>query len=132
MFPVKISPTLFECLMQGEMDDFYWSCRSCKTTIPSLDNITGLLKDIQKESNERMTRLESRVNTLESETKENIKESVIDMKEEIISSLKDDINKIVDSRQGEIEDKKRREMNIVAFNLPEHNFPQGALYKNAD
>ena len=128
----KISPTLFECLMQGEMDDFYWSCRSCKTTIPSLDNITGLLKDMQKESNERMTRLESRVNTLESETKENIKESVIDMKEEIISSLKDDINKIVDSRQGEIEDRKRREMNIVAFNLPEHNFPQGALNKNAD
>ena len=80
------------------MDDFYWSCRSFKTTIPSLDNITGLLKDMQKESNERMTRLESRVNILESENKENIKESVIDMKEEIISSLKDDINKIVDSR----------------------------------
>ena len=57
----KISPTLFECLRSGEMNDFYWSCTSCRTTLPTLDNITGMLKDMQKDSNERMTRLETRV-----------------------------------------------------------------------
>ena len=31
---------LFEYLTQGEMEDFLWSCKSCKATFPSLDNIT--------------------------------------------------------------------------------------------
>ena len=89
----NISPTLFEYLSQGEMGNFYWSCISCRATLPTLDNITGLLKDMQKESNERMTRLETRVIFLESDTKEVIKGPVVDMKEEIISSLREDINK---------------------------------------
>ena len=114
------------------MDDFYWSCRSCRATLPTLDNITGLLKDMQKESNERMTRLESRDIFLESDTKEVIKGYVVDMKEEIISSLREDINKIIDTRHGEMEERKRREMNIVVFNLPEHNFIMGLTNKSAD
>ena len=65
----KMSPTLYECLVQGEMEGFYSCCRSCKATIPSLDNITGLLKDMQKETNERMTKLKSRVDVLESGAK---------------------------------------------------------------
>ena len=91
----KISPTLFECLRSGEMNDFYWSCTSCRTTLPTLDN-TGMLKDMQKDSNEMMTCLETRVTSLESDTKDEIKGSVSNMKAEIISSLKGDINKLVD------------------------------------
>ena len=72
----NISPTLFEYLSQGEMDDFYWFCR------------------------------ESRVNFLESDTKEVIKGSVVDIKEEIISSLREDINKIVDMEKWEKKEEK--------------------------
>ena len=79
-----------------------------------------------------MTRLKSRVNFLESDTKEVIKGSVVDTKEEIISSLREDINRIVDTRHGEMEERKRREMNIVVFNLPEHNFIMGLTNKSAD
>ena len=128
----KMSPTLYECLVQGEMEGFCWCCRSCKATMPSLDNITGLLKDMQKESNERMTKLESRVDVLESGAKEVIQESVSSMKEDIISSLKGDINNLVDSRHTELEDRKRRETNIILFNLPEHNFSDGLTNKHAD
>ena len=128
----KISPTLFECLRSGEMNDFYWSCTSCRTTLPTLDNITGMLKDMQKDSNERMTRLETRVTSLESDTKDEIKGTVSNMKAEIISSLKDDINKLVDTRHGEMEERKRRESNIVIFNMPEHNFAIGTTNKTAD
>ena len=128
----KISPTLFECLSSGEMNDFYWLCTSCRTTLPTLDNITGMLKDMQKDSNERMTCLETRVTSLESDTKDEIKGSVANMKAEIISSLKDDINKLVDTRHGEMEERKRRESNIVIFNKPEHNFPKGTTNKSAD
>lgn len=128
----KITPTMFECMVQGEMEDFYWSCRSCKATMPSLDNITVLLKDMQKESNERMARLESRVGVLESGAKEAIQGSVSSMKQDIISSLKEDINKLVDTRHVELEERKRRETNIVLFNLPEHNSPVGLTNKHAD
>ena len=54
------------------------------------------------------------------------------MKEDIISSLKGDINNLVDSRHAELEDRKRRETNIVLFNLPEHNFSVGLTNKHAD
>ena len=53
------------------------------------------------------------------------KQSVIINKEEMISSHNDDINKIVNTRHGEIEDGKRRRINIAVFNLPEHNFRMG-------
>ena len=61
--------------------------------MPSLDNITVLLKDMLKESNERMAKFESRVGVLESGAKEAIQGSVPSMKQDIISSLKEDINK---------------------------------------
>ena len=54
------------------------------------------------------------------------------MKEEICNSLKDDINKIVDARNNELEDRSRRETNITLFNLPEHNLPTGQDNKMAN
>lgn len=81
----KISPTMFECMVQGEIEDFYWSCRSCKATMPSLDNITIILKNMQKESNERMTKLESRVGVLEMGAKEAIQGTVSSMRQDIKS-----------------------------------------------
>ena len=79
-----------------------------------------------------MARLESRVGGLESGAKEAIQGSVSSMKQDIISSLKEDINKLVDTRHVELEERKRRETNIVLFNLPEHNSPVGLTNKHAD
>ena len=45
----------------------------------------------------------------------------LDMKEEICSNLKHDINKLVDARNNELEDIRRRETNITLFNVPEQN-----------
>ena len=100
--------------------------------MPSLDNITVLLKDMQKESNERMAKLESRLGVLESGAKEAIQGTVSSMKQDIISSLKEDINELVDTRHVELEERKRRETNIALFNLPEHNSPVRLTNKHAD
>ena len=54
------------------------------------------------------------------------------MKDEIIDSLKEDINKVVDTRNRELEDRKRREMNITIFNLLEHDSDSGSDNKRAD
>ena len=61
-----ITHTLFEYLTQGEMEDFLWSCKSCKATFPSLDNITKSLKESLDKNDTRMTKFEDRVGKLES------------------------------------------------------------------
>lgn len=43
-------------------------------------------------------------------TKKEINSQVSNMKGEIINSLKHDINKVVDTRNRELEDRKRREL----------------------
>ena len=45
--------------------------------------------------------------------------------EGILNELKSDINTLVDSRSRELEDRKRRELNITLFNLKEHNNAAG-------
>ena len=126
-----ITHTLFEYLTQGEMEDFLWLCKSCKATFPSLDNITRFLKEPLDKNDTRMTKLEDQVGKLES-GKESVNTAVLVMKEEIRNSLKDGINKLVDARNNELEDRRRRETNITLFNLPEHNLPTGQDNKMAD
>ena len=53
------------------------------------------------------------------------------MKLEIISSHKDDINRILKTRHGETEDRKRRGLNIAVSNFPEHTFGMGLTNKSA-
>ena len=113
------------------MEDFLWSCKSCKATFPSLDNITKYLKESLDKSDTRMTKLEDRMGKLESSNLSTNK-AVLDMKDEICQSLKEDVNKLVDARNSELEDRRRRESNITLFNLREHNFPTGQENKTAD
>ena len=126
-----ITHELFGYLTQGEMEDFLWSCKSCKATFPSLDNITKYLKESLDKSDTRMTKLEDRMGKLESSNLSTNK-AVLDMKDEICQSLKEDVNKLVDARNSELEDRRRRESNITLFNLQEHTFPSGQENKTAD
>ena len=52
---------LFEYLTQGDMEDFLWSCKSCKATFPSPDNITKYLKESLDKNDTRMTNMEDRM-----------------------------------------------------------------------
>ena len=79
-----------------------------------------------------MSSIENRLDRFENSAKENIKSQVNDMKEDIITSLKADINTVVDARNKELEDRKRRDMNLTVFNLQEHNFGNGPDNKRAD
>ena len=54
------------------------------------------------------------------------------MKSDIINSTKEDINGLVDSKNSELEDRRRRELNLTVFNLPEHNNPLGSDNKRED
>ena len=104
---------------------FPHSCRSCKATFPSLENISYVLNDIQNTTGKRITRLKERVTIFETNASETIKESIENMKSEVIDSVKKNLNKLVDTRTREIEDRKRRDHNLVLFNLPEHRSQSG-------
>ena len=47
------------------------------------------------------------------------------MKTEIIESLQGNLESLVDSRTKELEDRKRRDTNLIIFNVPEHRLPRG-------
>lgn len=66
---------------------------------------------------------------MEQKTKQEIKKNVTDMKSDILDELKEDIDRLVDTRNKELEDRKRREMNITIFNLEEHNYENGITNK---
>ena len=127
-----ISKGLHNCLLKGELDDFRWDCKCCKSLFPSLDNISKVLQDIRTQHDSRLYAVESRLDTIEETTKYSIKESVTELKTEIIDGIKDDINNLVDSRNKELEDRRRRELNLTIFSLPEYNYPTGAENKAKD
>ena len=128
----KISDQLYECLISGELDDFHWTCRSCKSMFPTLENIAGTLQDIQNKNDTRMTNIESRMDKLESNTKDVVTLQITNMKSSIIESIKGDIYSVVDQRNKELEDRKRRELNLTIFNLDEHQHRSGVENKQAD
>ena len=72
------------------------------------------------------------MDSLETKTSTEIKSSVEGMKEDIIYSIRGDVDKLVDKRHREMEDRRRRDQNVVFFNLKEHSNSQGVENKNAD
>ena len=95
----KVTEALYNCIVAGEMDDFHWTCRSCKSTFPSLQNISASLDDYKGKYDYRMTNLEEnfKVNNIELTTKQEVTSQVLvsSMREEIINSLKVVINSVV-------------------------------------
>ena len=53
-------------------------------------------------------------------------------KDEILENIEDKISSIVDKRNKELEDRRRREFNIVVFNLPEVQSKNGLENKEHD
>ena len=54
------------------------------------------------------------------------------MNTEIIESLQTNIESLADSRTKELGDRKRRETNLVLFNVPEHRYPRADDNKMQD
>ena len=47
-------------------------------------------------------------------------------------SIRGDVDKLVDKRDREMEDRRRRDQNVVFFNSKEHSNSQGVENRNAD
>ena len=100
---------------------------------PWLEDISGTLNDIKVKHEHRMNTIENRMDNFKISTKQEIKTSVIAMKKYIVDDIKQevkqDINKIVYDRNDQFDDRRRREMNVVVFNLKEHKNDSGQINK---
>ncbi|MEW8545300.1 MAG: hypothetical protein AB2693_17395, partial [Candidatus Thiodiazotropha sp.] len=127
-----VSATLYKCIVNGELESFHWNCKCCNSTFPSLENISVVLQNMQSKYDDRMTGIEKRMDAFEENIHKRIKDNVYDMKDEIVSSIREDVDRLVDSRNKELEERKRRELNITLFNLPEHSNSNGNDNKRED
>ena len=109
--------------IESRMDTF--EAKVEMLSFPSLENITGALKNIQATCEGRMTNIESRMDTFEEKVERLISDNDQEMRNDIIESIKGEVNKLVDNCSGELDDRKRRELNLTIFNLPEHRNRSG-------
>ena len=128
----QVNQSLFDIIHSGELENFMWSYRSCRATFPSLENVTSVVQDIQKKRYVRMNRLEERMSSIENQSYLRIRECMANVNHEILEELKGDINDMVDVRTKEMEERKRRENNLVLFNLSEHREASGIDNKRKD
>lgn len=126
-----VSVELYQCIQKGELNSFHWTCTCCQSMFPSLENIAGAIHDIQNKHDSRMKHLEDRLDKVEV-NREEIKKGLNEIKTDVLQDLKVDIDTLVDKRHRELEDRKRRELNITVFNLLEHNNPSGLENKRQD
>jgi hypothetical protein len=79
-----------------------------------------------------MSSLEEKVNRIEISTKNIIKEEIKDIKNNIMTDFEEKICRMVQARTNEMDDRRRRELNIVVFNLPERGDKTGKENKKYD
>ena len=60
-----LSKSVYACVRAGELGEFLWSCKSCKNTLPTLENINSTLKEIQSSNVTRFKNIEDRLQIVE-------------------------------------------------------------------
>ncbi|XP_060574693.1 uncharacterized protein LOC132732313 [Ruditapes philippinarum] len=127
-----LSTTVIDLMLNGELQDYRYNCKSCKQTIPTLENIDKKLSKISDQQERRMSSLEEKVNRIEISTKNIIKEEIKDIKNNIMTDFEEKICRMIQARTNEMDDRRRRELNIVVFNLPEGGDKTGKENKKYD
>ena len=114
------------------MVGFNWSCKCCKSLGSKLDIIAEDIKSIKIGQENRLTNLENKVEAIETTNRATIKEEVAEMKDTVKYELQTDLKKLVDERNKEFEDRRRRESNIVFYGMPEPSGTDGLARQNED
>ena len=127
-----ISSRTFEIIKSGELDIFNYTCRSCKRVFPSLDNIDKKLTKISDQQETRIRNLEHKIEKIEVNTKTAIASQLENFKDRLDTEIDTKIHKIVDEKTHEMDDRRRRELNVVLFNLDEGKKATNSVNKLRD
>ena len=120
---------LFKC---GGFEDFNYTCKSCKRIIPTLDSIDQKLSKISENQDKRIEQLEIKMKEMDLYTKLTIQTEFNEMKQDFAEEIDNKITKVVEEKTRELEDRRRRELNIVVFNLDEGSSTQNLENKISD
>lgn len=128
----ELSRAVYECICNGDLLDYQWKCKACKTMTPTLQHINEVLNDIQSKQEKRLTNIEVRLDKIEIGNKTEIEYQCKEVKDTIVDEIHKDVEKMVDERSKEWNDRRRREVNIMVFNLQEGTHATGEENKEED
>ena len=130
-----ISKLLVEALKEDTTNNFKWTCNGCKQNFPCMTGLRQQLKNIEEQTNERISNLEIKVKSIDTEMDANINQKFENLKPTIVKEIKDELKSELqeDVRKEvyEIED-QRKMLNLIIFNLPESEEKYGEARKSHD
>ena len=127
-----MSMTAFDLVTSGGLEDYNFLCKSCKKTMPTLENIDKKLNVISDQQERRLRSIEENISKIKLDTKTMVQDEMKEVHKKLLKDLEHNITKTADARIKEMDDRRRRELNIVVFNLPEGTSAIGAINKEHD
>lgn len=138
----NVKESVVNLVADGEMPGFRWSCFACTNTLPTLNNISRTLSEVKDTNNRRLSNLENKtallntkVHTLKMEHDDKISQLSKDIEQvrlTAVNEISSDIEKVIDGRVRELDDRRRRNTNIIIFNIPEKTRGDGQQKKKED
>ncbi|OWF43932.1 hypothetical protein KP79_PYT06620 [Mizuhopecten yessoensis] len=110
---------MYTCFCKNTNKNCQWWCDSCTNVQPTIDNIVTTLQRMDLRIENRMERLERKIETLEESNKENIKTEINNLAETVVQTVKEEIVSLVDERTKELDRRRSKENNIIISNVPE-------------
>ena len=132
----NISPGLALALKEDINHNFKWACNGCTQNFPCMINLSQQLKSIEEATNNRLSSVEQKVSEIDQNMEIKIKQKVDSIKpnliEEIKNDLKESLQKDVRCALMEIEDQRKRALNLIIFNLNESKSTSSLTRKSDD
>ena len=122
----KITEDLLK-ILNTEACNIMWTCTSCKGNFPTFTKVKTAIDNLTSTTEERFSKLETNLGKIDTVIEEKVKHKVEgevnNIKQNLSKEIEGQVHKIFEKelRQElrEIEDQKRRTMNLICFNLPE-------------
>lgn len=132
----SISEILLAALKEDTTQNFKWTCNGCKQNFPCMTGLTQKLKTIETNTQDKFLKIEERLTCIDQEIGLRVKKEVNSIKSSLVddvrlqiqSTLQDDVR----TEMYEIEEQKRRALNLIIFNLPESTSINSQERKNHD
>ena len=104
---------VYDTITTNEIPNFIWTCDSCRAAIPTIRNMSKMLKDIkdeQTDSRQEMKKLHSRVEKIESTIDDKIQDAIEEYRERESRKCNIIIHNIPESDREQPEERRQEDM----------------------
>ena len=101
---------IYKAINEGHLPGFAWMCSFCeKAGLPNLLTISNTLQDMKAGNDERLTRLEKKIDGLDGLVEDKVAAAIDKSKGEMTAQLKSTVEEVIESKVKEVVDKKLEE-----------------------